>query len=303
MNNQRQIERVPYGGLPNCYRLSNGVIDLVMTGDVGIRIIRFGFVGDRNEFFEAAPLELPADRGMWTFYGGHRLWHAPEIEGRTTAPDNAPVQLEDHGDFVRLVQTLDATGVAKEVDVRLSPDSASVELTHRLINRGMWNADLSVWALSVMAAGGTAIIPLPPRGTHPEQLLPTSTLIIWAYVDLSDPRLGFGRKYLRVRQDAAATTPIKLGASVPNGWAAYVNAGHLFVKQFDYAPNAVYPDLGSSVEVFTNADFLEVETLSPMISLQPGHSVEHVERWTLAKVIGEITGDETIDRVVLPVVS
>jgi hypothetical protein len=297
------IERLSYKGLPNCCRLSNGVIELIVTEDVGIRIIRFGFVNDRNEFFEADPLELPADRDKWVFYGGHRLWHAPEISGRTDAPDNAPVTVEDHGDFVRLIQTLDVTGIEKQIDIRLAPESANVELTHRLINRSLWAVELAVWALSVMSPGGTAIIPLPPRGTHPQDLLPTSTITLWAYADLSDPRFRFGRKYIYVRQDSSAATPQKIGVSVPDGWAAYANNGHVFVKQVAYVPSVTYPDFGSSIEVFTNTQFIELESLSPVVTLPASSAEEHVERWTLIKDAPAISGDDDVDQYVLPLVT
>ncbi len=296
------LERVSYGALANCYRLTNGVIELIITGDVGPRIIRFGFIGDRNEFYQADPLEIPADHSVWKLYGGHRLWHAPEVSGRTNAPDNTPITIEDHGDFARLMQPTDEAGIEKQIDIRLSADAAQIQLVHRLINHTLWNVELAVWALSVLNPGGTAIVPLPRRGSHPEDLLPTSSLAIWPYVDLSDPRFGFGHKYIRITQNPNVSTPIKLGAAVPSGWAAYVNAGHLFIKQFEYVDGAVYPDLGSSVEVFANDFMLELETLSPIISLAPAASAEHVERWTLIKGLPEIEGDDAIDQYVLPLI-
>lgn len=296
------IERLNYSGL-NCYRLANGVLELIITGDVGPRIIRFGFIGEHNEFYQADPLAIPADRSAWQLYGGHRLWHAPEAAGRTTVPDNTPISVEDHGDLVRIVQPTDAAGIEKQIDIHLTPASNHVRLTHRLINHNLWGIELAVWALSVMTPSGTAVIPLPPRGSHPEDLLPTATLAIWPYVDLSDPRFGFGRKYIRIAHNPHVSTPLKLGAAVPSGWIAYTNANHLFIKQFEYAAGAVYPDLGSNVEVFANDFMLELETLSPLITLAPAASVEHIERWTLVKDVPEVASDDAIDRYVLPVVN
>jgi len=39
-------------------------------------------------------------------------------------------------------------------------------------------------------------------------------------------------------------------------------------------PKRTYPDLGASFETFTNADFLEQETLGPMTKLAPGASLD-----------------------------
>ena len=58
-----------------------------------------------------------------------------------------------------------------------------VRVTHRLHNRGLWPVTLAPWALSAMAPGGTAILPLPPRGSHADNLLPVSHLVSWAYTD------------------------------------------------------------------------------------------------------------------------
>ena len=46
------MDLVPYHHFGRCYRLTNDVIDLLVTADIGPRIIRFGFGGDRNEFAE-----------------------------------------------------------------------------------------------------------------------------------------------------------------------------------------------------------------------------------------------------------
>ena len=43
-----KMEKKAYAGWPNCVWLSNGKVDVVVTTDVGPRIIRYGFVGGQN---------------------------------------------------------------------------------------------------------------------------------------------------------------------------------------------------------------------------------------------------------------
>lgn len=294
-------ERTDYKGWQNCLRLSNDHLDVIVTTDVGPRIIRFGFVDDVNEFREYEDQLGKTGGDEWRIYGGHRFWHAPEAQPRTYYPDNAPVEVEQHADFVRLIQpTEPTTGMRKEIDFRLSPDEPHLQLTHRLTNTGLWPVELAPWALSVMAQGGTAIIPLPPRGPHPENLLPTSTLTLWAFTDMADPRWTWGRKYVLLRQDPALSEPQKVGVSVPDGWAAYARDGHLFVKTFTHQPDVTYPDFGCSFETFTNGDMLEVETLGPLATVAPGASVEHVEHWFLFRNVQMPANDDEVDRDVLP---
>jgi hypothetical protein len=48
------VERIAYGGWDECYRLSNGIVEVIATAQVGPRLIRFGFVDGANEFAEFA---------------------------------------------------------------------------------------------------------------------------------------------------------------------------------------------------------------------------------------------------------
>ncbi|MGD2050024.1 MAG: hypothetical protein PVH03_11020 [Chloroflexota bacterium] len=300
MNNM-QLKKLNYKGWANCYRMSNGLVELIATTDVGPRLIRFGFAGDDNEFKEFEEMLGQTGGNEWRNYGGHRLWHAPEAMPRTYSPDNSPVNLEKGDGFVRLVQPPEpATGIQKEMDISLVPDTAQAVVTHRLRNFNMWAVKLAPWALTVLASSGVAIVPLPPRGPHPENLRPTSALTLWAYTDMSDPRWTWGRQYLLLHQDPEANTPQKIGLHDSDGWAAYARNGHLFVKTFDYQQDVAYPDFNSTVEVFTDAQILEVETLGPLVELAPGATAEHVERWFLFRDVPAPEDDVGVEEHVLP---
>jgi hypothetical protein len=296
------IRKIAYQGWKNCCRISNGKIELIVTTDVGPRVIRFGFVGGQNLFKEYS--EQLGKRGgkKWRIYGGHRLWHAPEAEPRTYFPDNSPVTLEKRGRVVRVIQPVETTtGIQKEIDFRMSPNRARVELVHRLRNTNLWPVEFAPWALTVMATGGTAIVPLPPRGSHPEDLPPGNLLTLWLYTDMSDPRWTWGRKYILLRQDPSPKVkPQKVGAMVPDGWIGYARGGELFVKTFRHDLAARYPDWGCSVETFTNHEMLEVETLGPVVTLAPGATVEHIEHWHLFRDVPVPHNDRDVDRYVRP---
>jgi hypothetical protein len=295
-----ELTQVAYGGWENNYKLSNGKIELVLTGEVGIRVIRLGFVDDVNEFYEDPDALGKGAGDDWRLYGGHRFWHAPEAQPRTYYPDNNPVTVAQHDGFVRVTQPVEpTTGMVKEVDFYMSEDALHVKLVHRMTNTGMWAVTLAPWALSVMA-GGTMVAPLPPRGTHPAALLPVNTFTAWAYTDMSDPRWTWGHRYVLLRQDPDATTPQKIGMDVRDEWVGSVRDGHLFLKLFQRKPGAVYPDMGCTVETFTNDFMLEVETLGPLAPLEPGASVEHVEDWFLFDGVQTPTNDDQADEYVLP---
>jgi hypothetical protein len=297
------MQKIEYGGWPNCYRLSNGIVDLVITGDVGPRIIRFGFENGPNEFKEFADMIGKTGGDEWRIFGGHRLWHAPEADPRTYYPDNAPVKIEEHGEFIRTVQeTESTTRLQKEMDIYLLPDAAQVKIVHRLYNRHEWAAEFAPWSLSVMAPGGVCIAPLPPRGTHPENLLPGNTLTLWTFTDMTDARWTWGREYILLRQDENNATPQKVGLLNTVGWAGYANHGNLFVKRFDFNPQATYADLGCNFETFTNEEMLEVETLGPLSRVQPGECVEHTETWQLFPAVAAPHSDADVKAHILPLI-
>lgn len=292
---------IPYKGWNNCVRLSNGKIDVVVTTEVGPRVIRFGFQNGPNQFKEFEETLGVTGGSKWNSFGGHRLWHAPENDPRSYFPDNVAVQFEEIEGGAKFVQSVETTtGIQKEIEIRLDENDAKVRVLHRLINRNAWAIECAPWCLSVMKTGGTAIVPFPPRGTHPEELLPTSSVTIWPFTDMSDARWNWGRKYVLLRQDENAITPQKAGVHASSRWAAYANDNSLFVKTFDYHASAQYPDLGAVVEVFTNAEILEVESLGPLSKIEPNASVEHNETWHLFEGVSTPEGDEDVERDVLP---
>lgn len=295
-------EKVQYGGWPNCIRLTNGKVELILTTDVGPRIIRFGFVGGQNLFKEFKDQLGKTGGEEWRSYGGHRLWHAPEDSKRTYWPDNSPVKYTWDGKSIKLTQSMEhTTGIVKEIEVTLDPNENHVTVVHRLTNKGSWDVELSPWSLTVMAADGRAIFPQEPFRPHPEYLLPARPLVLWGYTDMKDPRWKWGTKYVQLRQDPKATTKQKMGIMSTPGWAAYTLNGDLFVKRFHLDASATYPDFGCNMETYTDPDILEIETLGPLHKIAPNASVEHIEHWFLYK---EQVGDSEpdIDRVVLPLI-
>jgi hypothetical protein len=302
-----KIERTSYQGWPNCYRISNGVVEAMVTGDVGPRIIRYGFVGGQNLFKEFKEQLGKAGEPEWRVRGGHRVWIAPEDPVKSYAPDNGPVRIEVRGDAIEMTEPVEAlTGLEKKITLRMDASGTGVEVTHQIRNAGRQPYEFAVWALTMMAQGGAAIHGFPPRGHHPQDLQPTNPLTMWPYTNLADSRLKLLQKYLVLRQDPRNTGDSeKLGSYGRDVWGAYLLNGDLFVKQAhaEAAPPA-YPDFGCNFETYTDADFLELETLGPIRRVASGETAAHTERWSLHKNIHIRKWDDAeLDRVLLPLVS
>jgi len=271
---------VPYGGWQNNLRLHNAHAELIITLDVGPRIISYRTPGGRNVFRNYEESLGGCNEADWQIRGGHRIWVAPEGE-ESYALDNHPVPYEEIPGGVRLRPELKSP-IAREMTVTLAEDSSRVTLSHRLTNRGQTPVEVASWALSVMAQGGLEIIPQPPLGEHPRDLLPTRVLVPWPYTDFGDPRWNLGTRFITLQQKIGSR-PTKLGIAHREGWVAYLNEGTLFTKTFGYEDGAVYPDFGSNFETYTDTNMLEIESLSPLRRLAEGQSVVHEETWSLTE--------------------
>ncbi|NMB88819.1 MAG: hypothetical protein GYA17_10695 [Chloroflexi bacterium] len=282
-------------------RLANTSIELLVPLSFGPRIIHASCLGEKNLLGEFPEQYQKMDPSRWQSFGGHRLWHGPEDWTRTYEPDGAPIQVVELGDTTRFVQLPESqTQMQKELDVYLPPEEPQVQVTHRLYNRNVWDVTLCAWAITVMAPGGKAILPLPPRGLHEDNLTSQTTLTLWAYTDLSDPRYTWGKQFILLQQDPAATTPQKIGLNRSGGWMAYVNQGQAFIKTSAFVENATYPDQGSSVELYTDPNILEMETMGPMVTIPAGGMTELQETWYLAKQVPDPVDEQAVLHKVLP---
>ena len=262
----------------DCVPLQNKSISLLITQSAGPRIISLCFNGENNLFAELPDFitERP-DGKLFHFYGGHRLWHAPENMPRTYVPDDGSVDvILAKNDLSVLQQVESETGIEKSIRISLVEDKPQVIIRHMLTNRNPWTIECAPWAIAQFTTGGVAIL---PQSREQVNFLPNRSLALWSYTDLASPQVSWGNRYILVR--AEMTSPFKVGFPNPRGWLAYWLDGTLFVKRASYDVQAEYYDFGSSSECYCNDRFLELETLAPISRIEPGASATHTETWEL----------------------
>ncbi len=304
------FERFSYRGWNNAYKLTNGFVELVVTADVGPRILFYGFRNGENQLHEVAEDASKTVGSEFRLYGGHRLWASPEVE-RTYYPDNTPVAVSQHNHSVRFTAQVEelnpGTNLQKELEIELAATGSQVRITHRISNHDERSTTLAPWSPTMMRAGGRAILPLSRRiAMDKDHYLPVGAFGMWSFTDFADPRWVLGTSYIQLRQLANSPGRFKEqmgGIYNSAGWGAYFCRGDLFVKRAAVIGGARYPDFGCNFEVFTNPDFLELETLGPLVELQPGEVVEHVEHWWLFGHVPGGENEEWIESTVVPLVT
>ena len=269
-------------------RLEAEFVELKITTAMGPRIFHFGRLGGMNHFFTDERSQYVADsahhnsygQGPWRLIGGHRLGISPETIPGSIYPDNSAVnwQVMDNGVILQS-NTETWTSLQKEMEVRFTESPGEVVVTHTVHNRSDKSVVLSIWPITAMAGGGVAIVPQSENGS---ELAPNRSIAVWPYGSIMDPRVEWGDRYIKVQQ--AKGNRWKFGCYNPKGWMAYRNQNEVFVKRFSVDPDADYPDRGSTCEVFTNESFLELETLSPLQTINPDCKLSFQETWQLLKV-------------------
>jgi hypothetical protein len=273
-------------------RLETSALALEVTTGVGPRVTSFASkTGKVGNLF----LEMPTDERVYAdgfvLRGGHRLWHAPEHITRTYQPDNEPIAFKPVKNGLALAQPIEPkTGLQKALKIEFRGER-TVRLTHALTHHGLWPIDVACWAISMFRPGGYGVLPLLPKGDHTAgDLLPAYSIVPWTYTDLAHEGWDLHREYFGIDVNAFSGAQ-KLGLTAYPGWSAYHLDGTTFVKHAALIPGATYPDRGCPIEVFTNGQMIELETLSPLTRLEPGQALQHVEHWTLFEGLKEPATD------------
>jgi hypothetical protein len=276
-----------------CLRLKNDSLELLVSQSAGPRLIWLSWPGSPNLMAElpGVTLDCPG-AGSMHLWGGHRLWHAPEIKRRTYLPDHDPLTVSEIEHGVKLVQPTEGpTGIQKTMQITLPNSAATVVIDHTLTNQGMWPVELAPWAITQLKPGGVAILPQITGHADPDGVLANRRLALWPYTDIRSPHIQWGNRYIFIHANMTENA-LKVGWANPAGWLAYHLDNTLFVKQAAYQPQADYLDWGSSSECYCRAEFIELETLGPRATLAPGESTTHRETWQLfANVPFEPTED------------
>lgn len=267
--------------------ISNEKQEMRVTLDIGPRVISYNLIGYKNMFCNDLIREsqmtdkefkdIYGDR-VWYLYGGHRFWISPE-DYSTYYPDNDPVKYTQKGNvFTFTPPVQDVRGWLCEIEITFDENDAKASVRHILTNKSCEEKTGSIWALSVTAAGGRAIMEQSKIETN---FLPNRTFVMWDYTNPADKRFYVDKNYYALAQDVNCDGPFKLGVNNTKGSVITVNNGCIFKKTYSHDVNGTYPDGGCSAELYTCSFMLEVESLSPLYTLKPGESREHIENWEL----------------------
>lgn len=284
-----QSQIADYNGFGRCLSLSNGDAEVLVTLDIGPRIIRYALSGGENFFLEDTACAIRESGpqfdayyfkdAFWRIYGGHRIWFSPETMPGSYYPDNTPVNYSQKGSsFIFSPGPQKQNGVEYTLTVTMNDSGTAVAVKNEIQNISAQSKTFGIWSISAMCKNGMVVIPMCPKETG---LLHNRVFSLWPYADMTDNRVYFGKRFISLRQNPSATRAFKVGLNNTEGLGLYYANGALFAKRAEFVEGGVYPDNGCNFETYTNPHFLELESLGVCEPVPAGKTITHTEHWQI----------------------
>jgi hypothetical protein len=267
--------KVSFGKRELCYEITLNNLKMIVTADVGPRILFFGFKDGENVLFHDKEEKLSI--GEMKLYGGHRFWISPESKD-TYNPDNTPCKVEEEKDKISFISFDPITQIEKKLSIL--EKNGNFIVRHILTNKGKTLYPGAIWALTcIPPKKGIIFFPWGTRGNW--QL---KKIIYWQRWGESSGTNVKSSQFVP-EEDLFLIYPSgeegKVGTAGYEGFVGVTTDNYTFIKKFNYIEGALYPDDNCAIEVYTSPNFCELETLSPMYTLIPNAEVKHDEEWIL----------------------
>ena len=285
------IEKTSYRGWDNCYKISNDSVSVTIVPESGGRVMRFEKDGV-NILYENSSLngKILADyENNWFEPDGGRFDYGPEavtsyIHNITWLGVWTAEVINQY--TIKIISPSD-TSLKLLSERTFSLDSMSSHLTITLSMKNISKTETKYWFWNrtLVKVGGKLIIPM---NTADSQLPDKWVRCVWGnpntyFSDATDPGIKIFNDSVFSLNPSLAKSQL-YGTDSKKGWMAYSYAGKLFVKKYNYVRDQTYGvPLGLISQTYTNGRFLEMEPVSPMVSLKPDSSYSYTENWYLYK--------------------
>jgi hypothetical protein len=284
------ITPINYRGWSDALALDNGKAVIVVVPSIG-RVLQFGVKGHEGVFWEntklygkLADITLPvwASRD-WVNFGGDKAWPSPEADwsartgrkGWRPPPgfDGMPYSGEIKGNAVVLHSFVDpfyGLEVQRRVELHSSQAEMTITTTFKLVQGDA--IQVGVWVVTQLRHPVGLFAPRPRSSFFPQ-----------GFVVLGQglpPSLTISNRLLSLSRSTNQAHKIGLDGER----LLWVGEKHSLLIESSRQSGAEYPDQGSNAEIYTNPDplaYIELETLSPVVTLKPGHTLKHRNVYTL----------------------
>ena len=273
-----------YNGWKDALIISNGSVEAIIVPSIG-RVMQFRFVGEDGVFWEnpaVAGKSVNSAAKEWINFGGDKPWPAPQADWPKVTPrawpppigfDASVWEAKIGKDSVELISPVDAHyGIRAVRRIKLDPARPVMTITTVFEKVKGEPRNVAVWVITQLKDPDMIPVPVPKDTSYAEGFNKQSKELPEHF------RVKNGT--ISLKRDPKKSTKIGTDASM----LTWVGEKHALRIEAPRVPNAVYPDNGSSAEVYTNFDplkYVELEMLGPMKEVKIGDKIEHTNFYTL----------------------
>ena len=240
---------------------------LIVGVSRGPRILYFSYSDGPNLLYQD---HTRFHVGDWYLYGGHRFTIAPESD-RSYFPDPEPCKVSITQEAL-LVETARAPeGIRKSIRITLNNSrnggsGKGFDIAHILTNNGTDPWEGALWAITCVPAAGSI-----------QSKIMGGEVQVWP---------GTKRGLWQLDGDGILVLPDgsrgKIGWYNNNPEITNVTPQYQFTIRAEVAATrSQCVDGGCNLELFFCQDYYELETLSGLTVLAPGHTVSHTQQWRI----------------------
>jgi hypothetical protein len=283
VNADISIQKIQYNGWNNCWRMSNGVVDLVVVPQIG-RIMRYGMINKRNILWEAKEEEgktnPPQTSKSWVNFGGDKLWVAPQsIWGWPPDPwldsGSMTVKILPGHRLLLTGQESPITHVRFSREIILAPKGTDVTFVNRMKNIGKQHVKWGIWQITQVNGDGETTLYIDKHSRFKGSVYKFKNMA----PDSAHLKISHGMAFFRLHPGKNQ----KIGSDSTKGLIIGRWPDYTFTIFSAYHHGLIYPDMGCGQEIYSSdtLNYVEMESLSPIYSLSPGKQARFVTRWTL----------------------
>lgn len=268
-------KKTSFGKRSLCYEITLNNIKMIISADVGPRILFFGFKDGENVLFHDEEEKISI--GEMKLYGGHRFWISPESKN-TYSPDNTPCKVIENENSISFISFDPNTEMEKNLTI-LEKNGKFI-VRHILTNKGKLLYSGAIWALTCIPPKKGIIFF--PWGNKGEWKL--KKIVYWQKW-AGEASTNIKSSQFVPEEDLFLVYPSgetgKVGTTGYEGFVGVTTENYTFIKKFNFIDGALYPDDNCAIQVYTSENFCEIETLSPLYTLLPNVEYIHDEEWIL----------------------
>lgn len=258
--------------------IKQGSMRLEIMPKIGGRISSLQYDG-HELLVPIADIDKVTDWGTVLWSSPQSDWGWPPID----VLDNKPYRLSTEDDKVILTSEIDSrTGYQFTKTYR--PDGVDrIAVTYRITNHSNERKNVAPLEVTRLPSSGSLFFPAGDGDISNGLFYPLDVQMIDGLTWFDYDRKKIRNDHHKMMQDGA------------EGWLAYIDKGHLLIKEFSDSPAGTNAKGEGEIEIFAHVEhiFIEMKQQASLVDLDPGQHKDWTVIWHVKKLPDELAANPT----------